>query len=308
LSLITYFATPRSRIEIDILCEEGATCVLIPYNDTCFDLFYRYAVAKGMTVMVDSGAYNAFTQGKTINAIDYGRKMLELSPKQFMNLDVIGNAIETEHNQAYLEFLGLHPIPIWHHGNGYDALDELAAKYDYIAIGGLVTSSLTAQKKRELISTITGTYSSVRFHGLGVGRGEVEGLYSGDSTTWLTGARYGRLITKRGTVELRGSFFTKKELLRHNIRAMLSDPVDETTPMDCWNVQEGGNMGRKQVLERYTCDNCKYGDGNYNANICDKCTIEEKPTTKPAMWEPIVDLTKWSPTADRGGCHEKVVG
>lgn len=218
--MITYFATPRSRNEIDILAEEGAAHLLIPYSDSSFELFYKYALSKGLKILVDSGAYTAFTQGKKIDIVEFGAKMLELSPKKFINLDVIGDAVETTQNQKYLESLGLNPIPVWHHGSAYESLNELVKKYDLIAIGGLVTTGISSKKRNEILKTIIQMFPLTKFHGLGVGTA-VDGLYSGDSTAWIAGARYGRLITKKGSVNLSGSYFTKHELLRHNIRGIL---------------------------------------------------------------------------------------
>ena len=234
--MITYFATPRSRNELDVLCEEGATHILIPYNDPSIDLLYNHAISKGMTIMVDSGAFNAYTQGKVIDVKVFGKKMLELNPYQFINLDVIGDMGKTNKNQEYLESIGLKPIPVWHHGSGYESLGELVKKYEYIAIGGLVTSALTSTQRKNVILTITEMFPNTKFHGLGVGSEGWVGLYSGDSTTWLVGAKYGRLITKKGSVDLSGSYFTKKELIRHNIRAILAlaEPISAATEMDMW--------------------------------------------------------------------------
>lgn len=53
----------------------------------------------------------------------------------------------------------------------------------------------------------------------------------------------------------------------------------------------------KPTKPRYGCYNCLY-DGKGMA-FCTICRVEDKDTVMPSQWRPVIDLSKWSPTADR---------
>lgn len=89
---------------------------------------------------LDSGAFSAKTAGVKINIDEY-KDFITKNHSVFhcyANLDVIGDAKETKKNQEYLESNGLHPLPVFHFGSDLSELEQLANRYDYICLGGLV--------------------------------------------------------------------------------------------------------------------------------------------------------------------------
>lgn len=221
--MIVYFGAPRTW-EVKILREEGATHILTSFADREFHSVM--AAAEGLEAMVDSGAYSAWSRGAEVNVEGYAAVIEKYQPSEYINLDVIGNREQTDINQDYLEGRGLHPIPVYHAGESMEILSRLAGKYKRIGIGGLVElRQRDRQKANTLVQQITNDYPNIKFHGFGIGSLEPEhmGLYSVDSTTWISAARFNRQIGRQQTIRCEGAglFWSRTELLRHNIRALL---------------------------------------------------------------------------------------
>jgi hypothetical protein len=161
-------------------------------------------------VIIDSGAFTAFTTGKTIDPRDYGKWALEfkqrwepkLAALHFMNLDVIGDQDASWENQAILEALGLKPLPIVTYGADKRHLIRAIENYHYIALGGLVPWS---RQKDKLKSWLDYCFSIVmahnkkngvmpRVHLLGITTDWVlkrYPCYSSDSSSWVSCLRFG---------------------------------------------------------------------------------------------------------------------
>lgn len=221
--MIVYFGAPRPW-ELAILKEEGATHILTSYAD---DEFRRVMeLSEGLNVMIDSGAYSAWSRGAEIRIEDYAAALETYQAEQYVNLDVYGDREQTDRNQEYLENRGLKPLPVYHAGEPITVLEKLARKYEYLGLGGLIAlRQRIGHKVTAYIQKLTDEYPEIKFHGFGVGTLGPEHMkfYSVDSTTWLSAARYNRQIGRVKIIrgEKAGLFWTRTELLRHNIRALL---------------------------------------------------------------------------------------
>lgn len=95
-----------------------------------------------LNLFIDSGAYSAYTSGKTIQIENYASYIETHQDLTviYANLDVIGGTIlQNAENQTYLEDRGFSPIPVHHFGEPMEWLKELCCKgYKKIALGGLV--------------------------------------------------------------------------------------------------------------------------------------------------------------------------
>jgi len=212
---------------LTLLREEGATHILCAYGSDYFRQTLENALAMGFGVMLDSGAYSAFTRGITITVAEYAACLRDYGPHvdAYVNLDVCDDPTQTAKNQTQLEDKGFSPLPVYHFGEPTEWLDRLA-DYEYVGLGN---SSLSSQRPQGLFESWverTTTDNPIRrFHGFAVGtlKPRLMGLYSVDSTTWTVAARYGRLLGRKGEVGARDKnlFFTRDEMLRHNIRALL---------------------------------------------------------------------------------------
>lgn len=162
-------------------------------------------------VIVDSGAFTAYTTGKIINPKDYARWALDFKKRwehkmaslHFMNLDVIGDQDASWKNQKVLEAMGLNPIPIVTFGADKSHLIRAIENYDYAALGGLVPYVFQPKKLDTWLgycfSIIVSHYQKTgimpKIHLLGITTEQYllkYPCYSSDSSSWVQCLRFGR--------------------------------------------------------------------------------------------------------------------
>lgn len=152
-------------------------------------------------VFADSGAYSALTQGAAIDVHEYGTWAARFQDRfrVIANLDVIGDgehsAAGTWENQRILEDgYGLRPLPVFHAGEPWSALDRLLEHgYTYIALGGLVGRPAAAVMPW-LVKCFKLAQGRVVYHGFGLTSWQAMSSlpwYSLDSSSWGSGYRYG---------------------------------------------------------------------------------------------------------------------
>lgn len=161
------------------------------------DLLGNFAV-KPM-IFADSGAYSAASQGVPVGVDEYAEWLHRWKHyfATYANLDVIRDPIASQRNQKILEREGLAPIPVFHTGSDFSHLDDLAEIYPYIALGGMVGQSRNACLKWSATCMKRTAHRGTRFHGFGMTSKEViESLpwYSVDSSSWVAGAKFGRMM------------------------------------------------------------------------------------------------------------------
>lgn len=166
----------------------------------------------GKNLFLDSGAFSAFTQKKTIDIdayIEYIKKNKSYI-SVYANLDVIGDWEGTKRNQEYMEANGVNPLPVFHYKSPMEELVRLVDKYDYIALGGLVP---LAGKKKILINWLNKCFKIIyentvkkgkrltKVHGFGVNSfliWKMFPFYSCDATSWLMGGKFRHLYRFNG--------------------------------------------------------------------------------------------------------------
>lgn len=115
-----YFVTSGLREEMEVIRNVRPPHLLCSYwyfknrslREFCNAIGYR------PEIMLDSGAYSAFTKGRTVNLFDYMRYIDENADhiSRYVSLDVIGDPFTTK---AYYEIMrnkGFDPIPVYHYG------------------------------------------------------------------------------------------------------------------------------------------------------------------------------------------------
>lgn len=169
-------------------------------------------------IMLDSGAFSAWTRGETI---DLGRyidfvKRYKSRLDTYVNLDVIPGsrgvqptirevdraAAASFDNYKAMRSAGLSPIPVFHYGESFGWLVKLLESgADYICLGGTVGLKSGVKRKflDECFTVITDGRGApaVRVHGLGVTEGPLVARYpwhSVDSTSWLMAPTYGMIL------------------------------------------------------------------------------------------------------------------
>lgn len=197
--MILYFAGES----FDAITREEKADVLKSYA-------YENAAAKVLTegrktrFFLDSGAFTAFSQGKQVDIQAYaafikhhGRHITVAA-----NLDVIGSWEGTKANQRQLEAMGCEVLPVFHHGEPWEVLEQYVKEYRYLALGGLVP---IAKDRAKMTYFLNKAFSIIRdktlIHGFGVNATwawRAYPFYSVDATSWLSGPRHRTAIEWNG--------------------------------------------------------------------------------------------------------------
>lgn len=213
-----YFASTDSTKMLDgrscrmILAEEGIPHTLFSFahdskaNRDGWEQVWR---AASCHVIIDSGAFTAFTTGKQFSCEEYAGWALALRERWqahmaslvFMNLDVIGDQDATWKNHERLRELGLETLPIVTFGADKKHL-ERALEHPYMALGGLVPYT---RQRGKLQAWLDACFHHVmahkkhtgvmpKMHLLGVTQQwalERYPCYSSDSSSWQAVLRFG---------------------------------------------------------------------------------------------------------------------
>jgi hypothetical protein len=156
---------------------------------------------KNIKIFLDSGAFSAKSIGAEINIQEYidfikqHQDYLEV----YANLDVIGDAEATLENQKIMEDAGLNPLPCFHYKEPLEYLDYYINNYDYIALGGMVGTSVEISKWLDLLFS---EYipTNTKIHGFGQTSLKLLIRYpwfSVDSTSWCITGRMGSIYVPR---------------------------------------------------------------------------------------------------------------
>lgn len=174
--------------------------------------------SKKIKLMLDSGAYTAWTKGEAINLKDYIAYIKENAEliDTFFNLDVIPGKIGEPRSPADLELgaklsyqnlqkmkkAGLHPIPVFHQQEDFKWLHRMIAdKEPYIALSTF--KELSVQENQDwldecfTILTDEDGNPNMKIHGLGIASFDLLKRYSWftcDATSWALTAAFGAIF------------------------------------------------------------------------------------------------------------------
>lgn len=163
-----------------------------------------------VSVFLDSGAFSAYTLGRTIDLNEYCTYVEQhrQALSAYAVLDVIGDEHGTRRNLSAMRARGLDPLPIYHVGLApIQVLDELLADLGpsrALALGGMAAERVTNDVKKTKLDQCWSHIEKqwpVRVHGLGVTAQwalERYPFYSVDSSSAIVGAGMGRVMRIAG--------------------------------------------------------------------------------------------------------------
>lgn len=200
-----YFVTTGLKEEIQVIRKVRPPRLLCSYWFFKTKPLRDFVGSLGYSpeIMLDSGAYTAFTKGRSVCLFDYIRYIEENAEyiSRYVSLDVIGDSFSTK---AYFEIMrhkGLHPIPVFHYGDEPYLMAYYEARGDgEIALGNSVG---TRDKKAvaEWCKSIHRQYPAVKLHLLGSSSKKIldcGAVDSCDSSAWYTMAVNGKPKTMPG--------------------------------------------------------------------------------------------------------------
>ena len=162
--------------------------------------------------ILDSGAFtfmNNTKKGQNVDFDAYVERYIEFINKydvdKFFELDIdviVGLEKVEQIRKRLEEGTGKKSIPVWHKSRGKDYFIKMCQEYDYIAIGGIVTGEIKKVEYPYFKWFIDTAHSyGCKIHGLGFTNLKGMELYkfdSVDSTSWLSGGRFGTLYFFNG--------------------------------------------------------------------------------------------------------------
>jgi len=161
--------------------------------------------------LLDSGAFTFMTSQKNakINweqyVVNYGNFVKKLNINHFFELDIdpIVGLKEVERLRDLLEKTAERKcIPVWHKSRGLEYWKKMCQEYDYVAIGGIVTQEIKRAEYDVFYSFLKiAKENNTKVHGLGFTN--LKGMekykfYSVDSTSWLSGNKFGAVYLFNG--------------------------------------------------------------------------------------------------------------
>ncbi len=192
-------------------------------------------------LMLDSGAFTAWTKGISINMEELISFIEKIRPEFAIQLDVIGDEEATWKNYKKM-MKKVNVLPVIHYMASEKHIKRVF-EHDYVCLGGLVPY---AKKKKELKAWLDYIYSfkkahEKRIHCLGITTQNIlqkYPFYSADSTAWISATRHrtvasfeqGKLIyyesmNKKTAVPKLGNFrvtdIETKDLIGMSARAFL---------------------------------------------------------------------------------------
>ena len=173
--------------------------------------FEKTIVNKYDRFLLDSGAFSYLNNSKNNNINwdnyinEYSNFINKYKIKYFFELDIdsivgikeverLRNKLEKQTNKKC--------IPVWHKSRGLEYWKQMCKEYNYIAIGGLVTKEIKRNEFKFFTPLLNiAKKNNCKVHALGFTN--LKGLekykfYSVDSTSWLSGNRFGSVYWFNG--------------------------------------------------------------------------------------------------------------
>lgn len=195
-----FFAGADNKSFINLLFKENVVNILMSFFSCQKSLNLKDITEKGINIFMDSGGFSARTAGKYVDVERY-KDFLRINKDYIItaaNLDVNDLEIQLE-NQKILE--KVYPVLPVYHLSEYlskdkDILFKYLDKHNYIALGGMIGSDAKEYNIKNFLNFCFKNGKGVKYHGFGVTSPErlkEYPFYSVDSTTWLSGARFGTM-------------------------------------------------------------------------------------------------------------------
>lgn len=155
--------------------------------------------------MLDSGAFTFLNSKRNVDIEDYVDRYIEFikqhDVQHFFELDIdsIVGYEEVKRIRRKIERkTKKRCIPVWHKSRGIKDFKEMCRKYNYVAIGGIVTKEIPAIEHFLFNAFCDYAHSyGCKIHGLGFTPHNLAQYRfdSVDSTSWIFGGKYGRLYS-----------------------------------------------------------------------------------------------------------------
>lgn len=191
MTTLYFVYTGASRVETEVIQDIQPPKLLLSYFYFRTKSLQEVVQQLGYTpeILLDSGAYSAWTKGKNIALVDYmnyidaNREWIS----KYIALDVIGDSRLTRWYYKIMREYGFDPTPVFHWGEDEKYLNwYIKEGASAIALGGTVPIS-DKKKVANWVRSITARYPTISFHLLGSSSEKILncGIASCDSSAWI---------------------------------------------------------------------------------------------------------------------------
>lgn len=167
-------------------------------------------IPKISDLILDSGAFTFFSSGTCVDWIEYLKRYAAFinrhKVEHFFELDIdklVGYEKVLEFRRRLEDGTGRQCIPVWHKSRGKEAFLEMCEDYSYVAIGGIASKEIMPRQHSAFPWFIREAHRrGARIHGLGYTNAAGMARYhwdSVDSTSWVSGCKYGHYYQFDGT-------------------------------------------------------------------------------------------------------------
>lgn len=194
-----YFVTTGKSDEIKVIRKARPPRLLCSYWYFKNRPLWEFCNSLGYfpEIMLDSGAYSAFTKGKSVNVFDYMKYIAANDEfiSRYVSLDVIGDSCATKMFYDLMRAKGFNPIPVFHYGDDYSTMDH------YVTSGAVsVALGKTAMiRDKDFVAgwceTVHHQYPELKLHLLGSSSQKIMesgAVESCDSSAWYMMAVNGK--------------------------------------------------------------------------------------------------------------------
>jgi hypothetical protein len=170
-------------------------------------------------LLVDSGAFTAWSKGKHISLTEYAEYLEHWRPHwdHAVTLDVIGDGAASTVNTRKLHAKGLPVMPVFTRGDTLAEFDAMVKDVGYVCVGGLVGLPTKSQLARVRMLQRRAEDMGGGIHALGIGSLETLRAtrpYSADASSVSGTFRFGTIVYFNGSRILNVSIQDRKKLAR----------------------------------------------------------------------------------------------
>jgi hypothetical protein len=203
-------------------------------------------------LMIDSGAFTAFTTGRKIALDEYAEYLERWRGcwDHAMTLDVIGDPEKTAAQTRKLHMRGLPVMPVFTKGGTLADFDAMVKEHGYIAVGGTVGLGTKHQCARVTMLQRRALALGGGIHALGVGALStlrVAKPYSADASSVSGAFRFGTVVYFTGRDIRNTPLMNRKRL--HEDRDHLRGHGIDLAPLVRSRRLPGQTTGRKELMQ-----------------------------------------------------------
>lgn len=203
-------------------------------------------------LLIDSGAFTAFTTGKTITLDSYAGFLEKWRGcwDHAITLDVIGDPAKTAAQTRKLHERGLPVMPVFTRGGNLAEFDAMVRDAGYVAVGGTVGLGTKPQRERVAMLQRRAQDLGGGIHALGVGSLStlrVARPYSADASSISGAFRFGTVVYFDGR-EVRNTPISNRAKLTRDRDHLRAHGVD-LAPLVRSGRMPGQMTGRKELMQ-----------------------------------------------------------